>query len=92
MDYKTKATSRKELREFAKILRKLFDIPQTGAFPVLEVLDCLCDVFRGCTYAILDDSEFPTNTMARCTLEVMSRCLKKLNQMRLYALVSLSLK
>jgi hypothetical protein len=68
VDYKTKATSRKELRGFAKILRKLFDIPQTGAFPVLEVLDRLCDVFIGCTYTILDDSEFPTNTMARCTL------------------------
>ena len=39
MDYKTKPTSRKDLRKYSQILRKLFGIPLTGRFPVLYALE-----------------------------------------------------
>ena len=67
MDYKTRGTSRKQLRAFAKYFRELFDVPQTGAFPVLEVLDKIPDVFENCNYEIVDDHSLPAKTMAACT-------------------------
>ena len=67
MDYKTKPTSRKDLRRFSKLLRELFDIPQTGAFPVLEVLEKIGDVFEGSNYEIVEDRKLPPQTIARCT-------------------------
>ena len=66
MDYKTKSTSRRDLRKYAKLLRHLFDVPETGAFPVLSVLERLGDVFKNCNYIVLDDSRFQPQTMARC--------------------------
>ena len=50
MDYQTKPTSRRDLRNYSKLVRKLFDVPLTGPFPVLEVLDRLSDVFKGSNY------------------------------------------
>lgn len=32
MDYKTKPTSRKDLRRYAKFVRRLFDVPQNWSF------------------------------------------------------------
>ena len=66
MDYKTKSTSRHDLRKYAKLLRHLFDVPETGAFPVLTVLERLGDVFKNCNYIVLEDSRFQPQTMARC--------------------------
>lgn len=66
MDYKTKSTSRKDLRAYSKYVRKLFDVPQTGPFPVLEVLDKISDVFVGSGYQIVEDDRMPPQTMARC--------------------------
>ena len=36
MDYMTKPTSRAFLRSLAPVVRKLFDAPERGPFPVLE--------------------------------------------------------
>ncbi len=66
MDYLTKPTSRHDLRKYSKIFRKLFRVPLTGPFPVLEVLDRLNEIPPGSRYEILEDSEFPPKTMARC--------------------------
>lgn len=66
MDYKTKGTSVADMRRCARILRRLFHVPQTGPFPVLEVLDKISDVFKGSKYEIVDDSTMPPNTVARC--------------------------
>ena len=66
MDYKTKPTSRNDLRKYAKVLRKLFKIPPNGAFPVLLILDKISDVFEGCTYDVVEDNKMPPQTMARC--------------------------
>ncbi len=67
MDYKTKPTSRRDLRCYSQILRKIFKVPSTGAFPVLEVLDKISDVFKDCNYEIVDDKKLSPQTMARCT-------------------------
>ena len=45
MDYETKPTSRNDLRRYSAYFRKLFDVPETGPFPVLEALDKVNDVF-----------------------------------------------
>ncbi len=66
MDYQTKPTSRCDLRKYAKIVRRLFNVPETGAFPVLDMLDRLGDVFEGTTYEIVEDTKMPPQTMARC--------------------------
>lgn len=66
MDYKTKPTSRKDLRKYAIIFRNIFEVPLTGAFPVLEVLDKISEVFKGSKYEIVDDDKMPLKTMARC--------------------------
>lgn len=66
MDYKTKPTSRKDLRQFAKWFRTIFGVPQMGAFPVLSVLDGIGDIFSGSRYEILEDCHFSPNTMAYC--------------------------
>lgn len=67
MDYETKPTSRKDIRRFAPIMREVFNIPPTGRFPVLEVLDKIPDVFNGSNYVIVEDHELPPRTMAQCT-------------------------
>lgn len=67
MDYKTKPTSRKDLRRYSKIVRELFHVPPTGAFPVLQVLDKISDVFEGSNYMIVEDSRFSPQTMACCS-------------------------
>lgn len=66
MDYQTKPTSRCDLRKYAKIFRRLFNVPQTGAFPVLEILDRISDVFEGSNCEIVEDGKMPPQTMARC--------------------------
>ena len=66
MDYETKPTSRRDLRRYARIIRRLFHVPDTGPFPVLEVLEKLEDIFDGCNYTVVEDREFPAQTMARC--------------------------
>lgn len=58
MDYKTKPTSRKILRNNAKIFRQLFGFNETEPFDPLIALEKLPDVFTGCTYQIIDDDEF----------------------------------
>lgn len=66
MDYKTKPTSRFDLRHYSKILRTIFKVSLTGPFPVLDVLDIISDVFKGCSYEVVDDRQFSPQTMARC--------------------------
>ena len=66
MDYKTKPTSRRDLRRYAVLFRRLFDVALEGPFPVLLALDKIRDIFQGCGYEILEDSHFPLKTMAQC--------------------------
>ena len=74
MDYKTKPTSRRDLRRYSKILRRLLGVPLTGPFPVLSVLDKLGDVFKSSGYEIVEDSKMPLKTMARCVPNDQGGC------------------
>lgn len=67
MDYQTKPTSRRDLRRYAKYLRKIFDVPDAGAFPVLEALERLGDVFPNCNFVVVEENELPPQIMAQCT-------------------------
>ena len=66
MDYETKPISRYALRQYSQILRRIFEVPLTGAFPVLEALDKISDIFRNCNYEIIEDKDFSSQTMALC--------------------------
>lgn len=67
MDYQTKPTSRNDLRQYGKIFRELFNVPEAGPFPVLEALELLADVFPNCNYIIVEDGALPYQTMAQCS-------------------------
>ena len=66
MDYMTKATSRKALRQMAPFVRKLFHVDQVSEFPVIHALEQLQDVFPGCTWEVVPDDKLPADTPARC--------------------------
>lgn len=68
MDYFTKPVSRATLRKLSGIFRYLFHVGNTGAFPVLEALEKLPDVFSGCNYEVVPDNKLPIKTMAQCSL------------------------
>lgn len=66
MDYLTYPTNKKELRKMSREFRLHCGVPMTGPFPVLFILEKLRDLFFGCDYIVLPDSDFPKQTMARC--------------------------
>lgn len=58
--------SRKEIRAFAKQLRKMLGLEGTLWIPVVELLDILADKLPGFNYEIVPDNELPDDTHA-CT-------------------------
>ena len=68
MDYMTKSTTRVQIREFAIVFRKMFSVPLSGKFPVLESLEKMHDIFPGSYYVILDDDELPVSIPAQCVV------------------------
>lgn len=63
-EYMVEGKSRKELREVAYSFRALFGLQDFLYFPVVEILDVLCEVFSGFTYEIVEDNIFPSNIHA----------------------------
>lgn len=59
MDYQTKPTSRKQLRECSIILRKIFELNEFEPAPVLYMLEQLPDVLDGTTYKVVEDWNLP---------------------------------
>ena len=68
MDYITKPISRKKLRSLARVFRSIFGVPQTGPFPVLNVLEELKDKFPKASYIVVDNKDLPKQIEARCVL------------------------
>ncbi len=66
MDYLTKPTSRKALRQMAPFVRRIFGVDPTSEFPVLDALERLPDVFPGSRADILPDKKLPPGIPARC--------------------------
>ncbi len=73
MDYKTKPTSLRDIRKYARYFRKLFNVPQSGPFPVLHALEHLSEVFSNCNYIVVEDDDirFSPQTMAQCVPNTM---------------------
>lgn len=67
MDYITKRLSRKDIRQFAIVFRKIFGVEQDVPFPVLYALEKVPDIFKGSAVCVVKDSELPPNIPARCT-------------------------
>ncbi len=68
MDYLTKPVSRKELREYAIVFRKLFGIPLSGKVPVMDVLERFHLIFPGSFFSIAEDTDLPATIPARCNV------------------------
>lgn len=68
MDYITQPVSRVSLRRMAPYFREIFGVKETGAFPVLEALEKVNDIFEGSTFEIVPDSHLPSTTPAQCSL------------------------
>lgn len=68
MDYLTKPVSRKELREYGIVFRKLFRIPLHGKVPVMDVLERFHLVFPGSFFSIVEDADLPATLPARCNV------------------------
>ena len=68
MDYLTKPISRRILRKYAYFIREVFNVPQTGPFPVLEALEKIQLISKTSNYSILNDSCFKEREMARSVL------------------------
>lgn len=69
MDYKTNATSRKELRKLARVFDILFETTDLMFKPVVKLLDRLNSVMPFVNYEIVDDNSFSKNVPARGVLK-----------------------
>ncbi len=66
MDYMTRPTSRKALRQMAPYVRALFNVDKEAPFPVLEALEKLGDKIPGSSYIVVPDTALPADTPALC--------------------------
>lgn len=54
--------------------------PKTGPFPVLQALDRVSDVFKDCSYAVVEDRSLPPQTMCRCVPNNMGGFIIEIKQ------------
>jgi Zn-dependent peptidase ImmA (M78 family) len=64
MDYVVEAKSRRELRLLAGILRKALKLENEIYFPIVDLLDVMCEIFPQFSYCIVPDDTFPSNVHA----------------------------
>lgn len=60
-EYVVEPKSRWQLRQLANVLRDKLGLHDTLFFPIVELLDLMCELFEGFSYEIVPDSEFPPN-------------------------------
>ena len=66
MDYKTKPTSREELREIAKFIREIFSCKNKYRFDVIDAFERAPVVLPAIVCLVVEDDEFEENIPARC--------------------------
>lgn len=66
MDYKTKPTSRNELRCIARYVRKLFKCKNKYRFDVMTTFEKLPTVFPSVTCVVVEDDEIEGDIPGRC--------------------------
>ena len=64
VEYVVEPKSRKQLRELASILRNHLGLKNEIFFPIVELLDVMCELFPKFSYEIVPDSTFPDNVHA----------------------------
>ena len=60
-EYVVEPKYRWQLRQLANVLRDKLGLHDTLFFPIVELLDLMCELFEGFSYEIVPDSEFPPN-------------------------------
>ena len=58
-EYVVEPKSRWQLRQLANVLRDKLGLHNTLFFPIVELLDLMCELFDSFSYEIVPDSEFP---------------------------------
>lgn len=58
-DYYVESKSRKDLREYAEFVRRLFHLEDVLYFPIVQLLDVLSEIFDNFSYEIVEDDELP---------------------------------
>ena len=66
MDYKTKPTSREELRGIARFVRKLFKCKNKYRFDVMDAFERIPSVIPAVTCLVVEDDEIEGDVPARC--------------------------
>ena len=66
MDYKTKPTSREELRRIARCIRKLFRCKNKFRFNVLTAFEKMPVIFPSVTCTVVEDDEIEGDIPGRC--------------------------
>lgn len=66
MDYKTKPTSREELRGIARFVRKLFKCKNKYRFDVMDAFESIPSVIPAVTCLVVEDDEIEGDIPARC--------------------------
>ena len=66
MDYKTKPTSREELRGIARFVRKLFKCKNKYRFDVMDAFEKIPSVIPAVTCLVVEDDEIEGDIPARC--------------------------
>lgn len=61
VEYEVEAKSRNQLRFLATVLRKYLGLENELYFPIVELLDVVCEIFSEFSYEIVPDSVFPSN-------------------------------
>lgn len=66
MDYKTKPTSREELRVIAKAVRQIFGCKNKYYFDVIDAFEVIPKMIPQVTTTVVEDEELDSNVPARC--------------------------
>lgn len=66
MDYRTKPLSRSAIRYLSKRIRKILGLNESEPFPVLNILDLICILFKGSDYDVVEDEKLPVGVFAWC--------------------------
>ena len=69
MDYKTKATSREDLRKIAMLVRKIFKCKNKYYFDVIDAFERAPEIFPRITTTVVEDDELELNIPARCNFD-----------------------
>lgn len=64
VEYVVEPKSRKQLRQLAEILREYLGLNDEVYFPIVELLDVMCEIFPRFSYEIVPDSTFPPSVHA----------------------------